>query len=175
MYNINDNAAAIRVIQKYLAKIFEDTFYISQNGVFDENTILALNRFQKENNLEIKDYVDYTAFTAIFDAYSNAKLIDIVKTNTPHIDFPISRGMQSSEIYKINSMLAEILRYYSVFELLPVTNYFSAETENAIKLLSSILDIEEQTQIDEIFYYKMLNEHKSIKSIINAKDEYFPD
>lgn len=175
MYNINDNPATIRVIQKYLAKIFEGTFYINQNGVFDENTILALNRFQKENNLEIKDYVDYTAFTAIFDAYSNAKLIDIVKTNAPHIDFPISRGMQSGEIYKINSMLAEILRYYSVFELPSATNYFSAETENAIKLLSSILDIEEQTQIDEIFYYKMLKEHKSIKSIINAQNEYFSD
>ena len=121
MYNINDKSSAIRAIQKYLSKIYEDTLNVNENGIFDDKTSFALNRFQKENELEIKNSVDFAAFSAIINAYNEASLISDVKRQNPHIKFPLTRGMQNIEIYKINSILGDILRHYFTSIIL---NYF---------------------------------------------------
>ena len=175
MYNINDKSSAIRAIQKYLSKIYGDTLNVNENGIFDDKTSFALNRFQKENELEIKNSVDFAAFSAIINAYNEASLISDVKRQNPHIKFPLTRGMQNIEIYKINSILGDILRHYSLSDSPPLTNYYSEQTENAVKKVSGIFNMDEQAEIDEILYSKIEKELKAINTIINDGNEYFPD
>lgn len=175
MYNINDKSAAIRQIQRCLAKIYADSLNVNENGIFDEKTALALSRFQKDNGLEIKDSVDFVTFLAIMDAYNKANLVSETKRQNPHIKFPLARGMQGGEIYKVNSMLSGILQHYSISNKPPLSNYYSEETENVAKIVSGIFDMPEQHEIDETFYYKLEKELNAINTIISERNEYFPE
>ncbi len=171
MYNINDKSSAIRNIQKYLAKIYEGTLNVNENGLFDEKTIIALNKFQEENGLYVKASVDFSTFSAILDAYNKAIIVGEMQKKNPHLKFPLTRGMQGFEIYKINSMLGDILRHYSLFDYPPLVNYYSEETEKAVNEIRKIFNISKQNGIDEILYSRLEDELKSINVIINSLNE----
>ena len=171
MYNINDKSSAIRNIQKYLAKIYEGTLNVNENGLFDEKTIIALNKFQEENGLYVKASVDFSTFSAISDAYNKAIIAREMQKKNPHIKFPITRGMQGLEIYKLNSMLGDILRHYSLFDYPPLVNYYSEETEKAVNEIRKIFNLSKQNGIDEVLYSRLEDEIKSINIIINSVNE----
>ena len=153
MYNINDKSSAIRNIQKYLAKIYEGTLNVNENGLY------------------VKASVDFSTFSAISDAYNKATIVGEMQKKNPHLRFPITRGMQGFEIYKINSMLGDILRHYSLFDYPPLVNYYSEETEKAVNEIRKIFNISKQNGIDEILYSRLEDEIKSINIIINSVNE----
>ncbi len=167
MYHIRDNKAAIRVTQRYLSKIYRNTITVSENGVFDEKTIAALNMFQKEHELEIVNYVDFDTFSKIFEAYLDAERNLSVEKVTSSVVFPISRGTQSNFMLQINSMLTDVLKFYSIFDAPGITNYYSAETENAVKYISKIFGLPEQTEIDQLLYLRLYDEWNSINTTKN--------
>ena len=171
MYNINDKSSAIRNIQKYLAKIYEGTLNVNENGIFDEKTIIALNKFQEENGLYVKASVDFSTFSAILDAYNKAIIVCEIQKKNPRLKFPLTRGMQGFEIYKINSMLGDILRHYLLFDYPPLVNYYSEETEKAVNEIRKIFNLSKQNGIDEILYSRLEDEIKSINIIINSVNE----
>ena len=162
MYDINDNISAIKTLQRYLAKIYKNEISINQNGKFDDKTKIALNRFQRENNFIERDYADLESYRAIYKAYlSKLKQEDAHKI-APDILFPIKKGDQSPAIFKFNSMLKEMLEFYSNYSFIPQNDYFSEETENAVRILQDILDFEINGIVNDVFYSRLAKEWKSI-------------
>lgn len=173
MYMINDNKAAIKTLQRYLAEIYSDEASVNVNGIFDNNTLLALHRFQKENNLDIKDYVDYESFTLLYNTYIREVQHSRLHKDMPKNTFPIKRGDQSSIVAKVNSILHEILEYYNVNYSMPYGNYYSDATQKANHIARDIFNVEKSDMIDETMYLRLIDEWKSINKIKNNDSDYF--
>lgn len=168
MYQITDKEAAIKSIQKYLSKIYKDEIMVSETGFFDQNTLLALNRFQNENALKEATYVDYYNFTLLFDRY----MIETERENrrkNANVTYPLTRGYKNPEMYGINNMLLGITRHYGHFIPISVSDYFSEDTENALKIVNDIFNFGDVNYIDELLHSRIIKEWNSIR-----KAEYFP-
>lgn len=165
MYDINDNISAIKTLELYLGKIYQDEISINQNGNFDDLTKMALNRFQSENGLMQKSYADFESYRAIYKAYQEKIEQDNARKIAPDIIFPIKRGDQSSAVLKFNSMLKEILEFYSNYSFIPQSDYFSEETEEAVRILQNVFDFEINGIANDIFYSRLVKEWKSINKI----------
>ena len=69
MYSINDKTTSVRLAQRYLSKIYKDDLIISENGIFDDNTLLALNTFQSEMKIPKTKYIGYETFILLYERY----------------------------------------------------------------------------------------------------------
>lgn len=168
MYDINDKEAATRRVQRYLSKIYENEITISETGFLDKNTLLALNRFQNENGLKERKPIDYANYTLLYEGFINANERHKQRDKTAVI-YPLTRGDKHPEIYNINYMLSNILKHYGYFVALNVNDYFSEETEKALKIANNIFVFEDTDYIDELLHSRIIIEWNSIN-----KAEYFP-
>ena len=173
MYMINDNKAAIKTLQRYLAEIYSDESSVNVNGIFDNNTLLALHRFQKENNLIVRDYVNYECYILIYNAYTKKIKHYQLHKAVPKDTFPIKRGDQSPIVETINSMLCKILEYYSMNYSVPRGDYYSDATQKANHIVRDIFNFEKNDTIDEDMYLRLIDELKSINKIKNKNGDYF--
>lgn len=173
MYMISDNEAAIKALQRYLAEIYRDLMVVNINGIFDDNTILALNRFQNENNLIVRDYVDYECYILIYNAYAKKIKHSQLHKAVPKDTFPIKRGDQSPIVKTINSMLCKILEYYSMNYSMLGGDYYSEDTQKANHIVRDIFNFEKNDTIDEEMYLRLIDELKSINQIKNKSSDYF--
>lgn len=170
MHRIEDKVTAKKNIQRFLSKIYEGELPVYPSGIFDKNTLTSLNRFQSDNGLSIENYVDYESFTKLYEKYL-IKIDEekIRKESAFGTAYPLSRGDQGAEISKINIMLSDILGFYGHAGYINANDYYSKGTEDAVKIISEIFDIEEVTYIDETLYSRIKKEWNSIQGI-----EYFP-
>lgn len=161
MYRINDRQAAIAKVQTYLAAITEDIF-ITPNGVFDDNTRLAVIAFQEKSGLEGTGVVNYATFELLYSEYSKAVMQNnVTDTVGSFLIFPIRIGDMSDGVYHINSTLARLLDYYGITHRLRASSFFSNETALAVAALRKIYMLDEGDHIDELFYYRMINDYNS--------------
>lgn len=165
MYSISDKKSAIKELQHYLDKIYGDEMTVNQNGIFDDNTIAAIVRFRKDNSLKAEGRMDFSTFILIYNAYLDKIDSEIASKIMPDITFPLKRGDQSASILRFNSMLREILEYYSIYSYAPHSDYFSSDTAEGIKMLQKIFDLKGNDTVDELLYLRMVNEWKSINKI----------
>jgi hypothetical protein len=165
MYNIEDKVSAVRTLQKYLKKIYGDETSLNQNGILDDNTLIALNRFQRENGFSIEAYADFKSFDAIYDAYITEVIREKTRKFAHDTTFPLKRGDQSYSVLLLNTMLREILDYYSMLHYTPKTDYFSFDTEKSARIIREILGFDDSDTIDELLYSRILMEWKSINKI----------
>ena len=173
MYSISDKRSSVKMLQRYLNKIYEKEMTINKNGVFDEDTLLALNKFQKDNNLDIKEYADYETFSALYSSYiQKQKKLEAQKKN-PNVQFPIQRGETSLFVARINHIMSEILIYYSLYWISPKGDYFSNITEEAIRIIRGIFGFEDSDTIDELLYLRLIDEFESINLIKSNEGHYF--
>jgi hypothetical protein len=170
MHRIEDKVTAKKNIQRYLSKIYEGELPVYPSGIFDKNTITALNRFQKDNGLDIVNYLDYESFSKLYKKYL-IKIDEekILKESAFGTAYPLSRGDQGAEIGRINIMLSDILTFYGQLDRINTDDYFSQSTEDAVKIISEIFDIDEVTDINETLYSRIKKEWNSIQGL-----EYFP-
>ena len=167
MYDINDKEAATRRVQRYLSKIYENEITISETGFLDKNTLLALNKFQNENGLKERKSINYANYTLLYERFINANGRHKQRDKT--VIYPLTRGNKHPEIYNINYMLSNILKHYGHFVALNVNDYFSEETEKALKIANNIFGFEDTDYIDELLHSRIIIEWNSIN-----KAEYFP-
>ena len=172
MYKTGDKEASIRSLQRYLSLIYDGKMTVNQNGRFDENTISALNRFQKENSFAITDKADYITFNAIYNAYVEKLSTRNLSKIYSQIRFPLTRGMRNNAVSDINSMMSVILDYYSIFYIAPSGDYFSEDTEDAVRLLRGIFNLPDIDVIDEFLYKRILDEYNSVISIKNNEGTF---
>jgi hypothetical protein len=136
-----------------------------QNGIFDDTTLAALNRFQKDTGLDIENHADFQSFDSIYNAYLNELLREEARKSAPDTSFPLRRGDQSHSVMRLNAMLKDILDYYSIYSYDLYSDYFSSHTEESVKLLREILNFEVGEKVDELLYSRIVSEWRSISKI----------
>ena len=165
MYDIKDNISAVKALQLYLGTIYKNETSINQNGKFYDSTMIALKRFQRENDLSETGYADFESYQAIYKTYLRKVEQENAQKIAPDIIFPLKKGDQSSAVLKFNSMVKEILEFYSYYAFLSYSDYFSEDTENAVRFLQNILDFDINGAVNDVFYARLVKEWKSINKI----------
>ena len=164
MYRINDKTEAKRRVQNYLRAVSPGVF-VAPSGVFDENTRLALIAFQEKMNLEPSGMVDLDTFEMLFSEYSLINMKKRVEESIPGAaHFPLSIGDMSEIIFSINNNLARMLDYYGIIHRLRASSFYSQETAQAVRELRRIYMLEDSENIDEIFYFRLINDLDSISN-----------
>ena len=171
MYRIDDKASAIKIIQKYLSKICGDSILISENGIFDKQTIYELNKFQSEENIDVENYVGYNTFEKLYNRYMNEieKEELAVMLQNPS-SFTYKPGEYSDGIFEINKLLIDVLTYYGEFNVPNLNGYYSKETADAVLRIRQIFELRGDSTVDTSLYSRLLREWKSIQKIKNDVD-----
>ena len=115
MYSIEDRQEAIRELQKYLKEAGDSAIPIVPTGVYDENTRVSVERFQEDRGLEKTGRANRETFELIYAVY-----LEILRKRLAQsiagadVVFPLKRGNSTSELYRINNTLANIMKRYRI-------------------------------------------------------------
>ncbi len=162
MYQAYDTYSAITEVQEYLSVVTDEKIPIQKVGVYDENTRLAVMDFQRRSNIPQSGIVDKTTFDALYAEYEKEMLKSEVNKMSDST-FPIQEGSSGEEVRSLNIKMKEILEYHGLTHNIRPSSYFSDESTKAAIELRGIFSLDEKEHIDEGLYYRIENEHKSLK------------
>ena len=162
MYRINDKSAAIRNIQKFLARISSDRAVVP-NGVYDENTRLAIVDFQSRMGIAPSGTVDRRTLDMIYSEYiSKINNDTLAKGVGSFISFPLREGEMNEAVIHLNKTLSDLLDHYGITHRLRSSSFYSTETAEAVKIMRKIYLLPEDTLVDEELYIRMIADHSSL-------------
>lgn len=162
MYRINDKAAAIRNIQRFLAKISSDRAVVP-SGVYDEDTRLAVIDFQKRMDIAPSGAVDRGTLDMLYAEYiSKAKTETLARGVGSFISFPLREGNMDGAVIHLNKTLSDLLDHYGITHRLRSSSFYSSETAEAVRIMRKIYLLPEDTLVDEELYIRMIADHSSL-------------
>ncbi len=150
MYTIGNRAGAIKTVQRYLG--------LSESGIFDDKTRVAVKEFQSARNLEITGVVDYISFVLLRSHfYENENARNAAKI-APTLKFPVKFGDSGPQITRLNSELSEALANYSFYGILPRGSFYNSYTSGAVVRLREIFGLKSGDVVDEELYMRLQRE-----------------
>ena len=163
MYVMTDTASAVKDIQKFLSGVRGGVF-VAPSGVYDDSTRSEILEFQKNEELEPTGVTDKETLDNLYTKYLKANTVKAIVKKEGDI-FPLGKGDRSSKLLMINGMIAEVLNYYALDLPYNTGALFSEYTLEAVRRLRRLYRLEESDIIDEIFYYRLERDFRSIKEI----------
>lgn len=161
MYSIDDKAAAIKEVQKFLSYISQgnDMYpHITIDGYYDTETADAVKIFQSEHNIEQTGVVNRETFELLFREYT--EYFEISESKKGVFDeniFPLRLGSSGNDVSNLNALISELSFYYRDLEAI-YGDFFGAKTLKNIKLL-------------QLYFNMMPDGTVSIKMMKRLKDE----
>ena len=154
MYRIEDNASAIKALQKLLG--------INQTGNYDKATRLAVIKIQEAYSLKKSAVADYKTFKAILEEYRNnqKKVWNSELLFAPL--FPYREGDMGDNVRRINESLSNILSNYRYEEALPRGAYFGKSTTDSVRFLQRIFLMQDSGIVDAVFMNRILSEMEGL-------------
>lgn len=163
MNRVYDKESIIKLIQKYLIFIDEGDIGVSPNGIYDDITRLAVRKFQENQGLEVTGIVNEATMSSLADEYLKKQIEKQTRMqNYPFIRFPILQGDRSDGLIQIHQAMAKVLNYYGHTHRIRETGFYNEQTALAVNLLREIYLLEADETIDELFYFRLMNDLKSI-------------
>lgn len=165
MYSIYDKESAILQVQGFLQTVGDKDIFVAPSGVYDENTRLLVISFQRENSLEPSGAVDLITFNLLNEKYARQEEDQRVKESNAYItDFPVVPGTRARGMTHINGMLSFLMNYYGQsHNLREASNFYTAETANAVRILRKIYYLEPLELIDAELYQRLTQDVGAIE------------
>lgn len=161
MYRIEDKAAAIREVQKYLraaARENENIPLVAVDGNYGTDTADAVRAFQKCKSLPETGVVNYATFTSLYEAYLVHEESKALNSLPSHGDFPLRLGDTGEGVVLLHSLLRMLGEYYPDLGRIPETCAFSGDTENAVRYLQTVFILEPSGIVTKKLYLRMERE-----------------
>lgn len=143
-----DYGLPVRTLQYYLNVIAYFNPEIPStaiNGVFGSETEAQVKAFEAFYGLNPDGIVDFRTWTLIQQIYNNilAGLPEGYAGNTAALypGYVLSPGMSNNDVRAFQTYLNVIGRTYRDIPEIPVTGYFGAETENAVRIFQELFGI----------------------------------
>ena len=165
MYDINDTAAAIREIQKFLFTLHfytEELPFITIDGVYDPATRSAVAIYQQLKGLPSNGVVDDATFTQLYEDYRMATMAladnAFIPPNTP---LPVSVGSAGAGIRNLQNLLNALLVRYNTATRTDVSGTFSYATEKAVNEIRRIYDLPQDGTVTNELFKKMQRDYEN--------------
>lgn len=141
---INRGAVGIGVnkIQAYLNLMQQKGFITTinnQDGIYGENTALALSQYQSYSNIALTNNIDYTTFLSLVDKLKQLN----ITTNIPVASsyFFLTKNSVGLSVYMMQQFLNEIASINPCLRPIFVDGYFQEETYQAVKQFQYLYDL----------------------------------
>lgn len=161
MYPIDDKAAAIREVQKYLRAVSRENAKIplvAVDGTYGEQTASAVRSFQRSRDLPETGVVNYATFTELYEAYVVAEEKETFDALPLHGDFPLRLGDTGEGVVLLHSLLRMLGEYFPELGRIPGSSAFSGDTENAVRYLQTVFILDPDGIVTKKLYLRMERE-----------------
>ena len=169
MYNIKDKAAAIREVQRFLLVISQENDYLNHitvDGIYGEETKAAIYSFQSRNNIPATGITNKETFDMLYRKYT--EYIKLKESEYQVFDknkFPLKRGSSGNDVSTLNTMLRELSLYYKDLSS-TYGDYFSAETEESVKLMQKYFLMDENGEVNIKTFNRIKEETEARKNFL---------
>lgn len=159
MYDINDRAAAILRVQRYLLAVREGEEGAKNpiDGIFGSSTRDALLSYQETRGLSERGVVGPKTYEMLYGEYTgiadNALLV-----SDPYRSPILRGGDMGEEVRRLNSLLHEYFSLTGEFPPPTVTDTFGEETEARVRYLQSLWGWENAGEVDRGFMRRLTRE-----------------
>ena len=171
MYRMNNKAAAVREIQRFLLVVAQRNMempHITVDGVYSEETAEAVRIFQRSREIDTTGKVDFETFQLLF---SEAKEITENEERkgrvVSHESFPLKLGSSGVAVASLNNLLRELSVYYPKSDKKPFGSFYSRDTYDWVILMQRQLLEEESGEVSLRFFDMLTEELISRKTIAN--------
>ena len=165
MYRIDDKAAAIREIQKYLFTLhyFTDRIpFVTIDGIYDAATGRAVRAYQALRDLPVTGTVDNVTFDRLYADYQRAALAlsenAFIPPSTP---LPVGIGSTGVGIRNLQALLNALLERYLTTVRTDVSGTFSYATEKAVNEIRRIYDLPTDGTVTYELFRKMQRDYEN--------------
>lgn len=161
MYRIDDKAAAIREVQKYLraaSRENESIPLVAVDGTYGTETADAVRAFQKCKSLPETGVVNYATFTSLYETYIVHEESKALNSLPSHGDFPLRLGDTGEGVVLLHSLLRMLGKYYPDLGRIPQTSAFSDDTEKAVRYLQTVFILDPSGIVTKKLYLRMERE-----------------
>ena len=161
MYMLNDTVYAIREVQRFLLAAAQSDERIPQSpidGIYGDETRTAVTVFQDINGLPKSGEVDLETFKLLYIAHKDREAaLKASYERYENAAFPLEVGAFGPDIAHLHVILSELSQYYEI-EAVPRGDFFTKETEDAVKLMQGIFLYPESGTVDEILFKRLDDE-----------------
>ena len=166
MYRIFDKESAIREIQKYLYRLsdkYKDIPRVFPDGVWGDASREATLYFQRIFGLSPSGVVNNITFDRLYKEYRNILFHDDAeKFPESASSFPYKFGDRGCTVLKINHSLEELRKYYGDITSVRTNDFFSRDTEEAVRDIRSIFGLPGNPIVD-ISLFDRINKELEIR------------
>jgi len=175
MYRLDDTAAAVREIQKYMHTISDgitDSIpRIAIDGIYGSETREAVRAFQEYYGLFESGVVDLITFNLLFSIFDKMRderrIQDYVITD---FGFPIKLGTQNADVAVIHILISELSESFDSIGDVGRGRYFSEKSEEAVQTIQDIFGMPKTGEVDKNLYERMMLELDAIKRLKEIYD-----
>ena len=166
MYSITDNSAAIKEVQGYLYQLHraEPQKYrrVYIDGVYSDETALAVEEFQRMKAIESTGVVDYETFSLLYEEYLSISPSPESGSNKRN---SLGVGDSGSEVEYLNLLLYDLSEYYVDMPPPRRSRYFSEETLESVDYMRSTFMLAQGGNVDRKLIERLENELLSRRRI----------
>ena len=163
MYQQTDKISAIKEIQKYLFVISDSKYNevprVPIDGIFDNETELAVIKFQESVNLSPTGIVDFITFKKLFEEY---KSITENLNTTNYIfgdsSFPLKENDQNEDVRALHVMISKIRKTFPYLTDPGHGSYYSQRTADSIEEMRKLFMLPRSRNLDKELYRRMIVE-----------------
>ena len=154
IYRIDDEREHIRRVQGWLRRLSGSDNRIPEvfiDGIYGAETQNAVREFQKIYGFPVTGELDQTTFDKIFSEYSRITRDSIPLEYAPEFQYYERGKMRIDDNFDDVYLLQLLLRKLSVKDerfFTEITGRFNPETEKAVRLLQSLLNLPESGEVD---------------------------
>lgn len=160
MYNIYDIPSAVENVQRYLYFLSKKGYGITAvypDGIYGEETVIAVKEFQNKQGIDETGIVDFITFTAIVCEYNKA-LIDSLPPTRIRI-FPrllqgrsINPGEENKYITQIQTILVSLGTVFEEFNDIDINGMYDSKTETAVNFIKNSFGVTADSIINKEFF-----------------------
>lgn len=169
MANTPYETQAIFNLQRYLRQLSRfdsDIPSVDEDGIFGEETRVALEAFQEKYGLPVTGTADATTWARLFNEYL-ASVEERTRPDPVYIfprfppDYSVGRGEQNIYVAVIQLLLRDIITLYGQdAELLPLDGIFGEVTERAVKDFQTVQRLPANGRVDRITWNRLARAQK---------------
>lgn len=173
-----DSGIEVSVVQYYLATVadFNPTVpRLSQNGVFDEATLVAVLAFQREYGLPDTGEVNEETWNRLSSVYQG--LVSSVDNGVSAEKFPgtlLNVGSSGADVERVQTFLNTVSDVYSEIPKITADGVYGTATRNAVIAFQRLFGIAESGIVGPVTWELLAEKYNEIENGKNRSDFQYP-
>jgi len=163
-----------------IGEFYQNSPIIAVDGIFGNETLRAVEAFQRNNNLPVTGVIDAQTWEIMYQQYKG--IVDTVlsteRLNSPtaraYPGTPLRLGSRGDDVRALQDYINVISLAYPRIRPVTPTGYFGENTQNAVREFQQLEGLSQSGVADETTYNAITSLYKEVVAGNNALPSQFP-